>query len=138
MGIRKYDLTIPLPKATTFDLLIEAGCQLPTSSELAGIQFGRWENTLADPNSGRLEWKMYDHKYASIILRAALMEKSESETQASLEVERKGQYLDPLGLFKKTLLLLLDPFLDRVKQHIQSSLESQPGSITRDTDHPPR
>ena len=119
MGARKYELSIPLPKQTTFELLLEAGKRLPASSELAGFQFERWENTQADPESGRLEWKMYDHKYASIILRATLTDAEGGETHATFEVDRKGQYLDPMGLYKKTLRLLLDPFLDLVRQRTQ-------------------
>jgi len=120
MGIRTYKLSIPTSKEEAFQLFLKAGESLPTSSDLAGIKFGRWENTISDQESAYLEWKMYDHNYASIILKVKIEGKLTNESQAVIEVERKGQLLDPIGLYKKTLRLLMDPFLELLKVQLQT------------------
>jgi hypothetical protein len=116
MATRTYKFDFPLSKTESFDLLLQAGERLPESSELAGVKFGRWENTDADRENGRLEWVMYDHKFASIRIGVALDAVAPQETKATFEIMRAGQLLDPLGLYKKTLHLIIDPFIELAKQ----------------------
>jgi hypothetical protein len=115
---RKIRLSIPLSQGTTYDLLLQAGEKLPASSDVAGIKFGYWENTLADRESGQLEWRMYDSDYATITISVSLNEDKSGGTQGDFIVKRVGQVLDPLGLYKETLRLLTDPFLELVKQRV--------------------
>ena len=121
MGTRTYNFSIPLSKDDTYDLLLLAGEQLPASSELAGLQFGRWENSLAERDAGLLEWKMYDHKIVTTKIHVNVEEDGPEETKSTFEVTLLAQILDLMGDYKGTLRLLLDPFMELVKQKINSA-----------------
>jgi hypothetical protein len=118
MGTRNYTFSIPLPIDDTFRLLLLAGERLPTSSELAGAHFGRWENSLAEQEAGLLEWQMYDHKTSIAKIKAKLDNDGPDQTQSKFQVTLLGQLIDLTGAYKGTLRLLLDPFMELVKQEI--------------------
>jgi hypothetical protein len=124
MGTRTYTFSIPLPSDTTFNLLVRAGEQLPESSELAGTKFGRWEISLEDAESGLLEWKMYDHSIPTTKINIKLECEASEQTKATFKVTLLAQIFDPLGAYKENLHLILDPFMDLVKQEITKNNKS--------------
>ena len=120
MGTRNFDLTVPLPLEDTFDLLLQAGESLPKGEKLAGAHFGHWQNTLADRQSASLEWKMFDHKFATNRIQASLSPLPNDETRVDFKIHRSGQFFDPAKLYAKTLRLLLDPFVELVKEKVDT------------------
>jgi hypothetical protein len=120
MRNRTFDLDIPLPLDETFDLLMQAGENLPSGEQVGGAHFDRWQNTLADREAGRLEWKMFDHKYATSSIQASLTRMENGGTHIDFEVHRAGQIFDPKKLYAQTLRLLLEPFVELVKQRVES------------------
>ena len=120
MRNRTFDLDIPLPLDETFDLLLQAGESLPSGEQLGSTHFGRWQNTRADREAGRLEWKMFDHKYATSSIQASLTSLENGGTHANFEVHRAGQIFDPKKLYAQTLRLLLEPFVELVKGRVAS------------------
>ena len=115
MGTRTYTFSIPLSKEETYNLLLQAGEGLPQSSDLASLKFGRWENSIADLEAGQLEWKMYDHKIVTAKIHVMLEDNGDSQTDSTFKVTLLAQILDPMGAYKETLRLLLDPFLALIK-----------------------
>ena len=125
MRNRTYDLDVPLPPDVTFDLLLKAGESLPSGEQLGGAQFNRWQNTLADREAGRLEWKMFDHKYASSSIQASLTSLEIGGTHVDFIVQRSGQIFDPNKLYAKTLRLLLEPFVELVKRRVETGQDRE-------------
>jgi hypothetical protein len=125
MGTRTFDLTVPLSLEDTFDLLLQAGERLPKGEKLGGAYFGRWENTLADHQSASLEWKMFDHNFATNRIQASLSPLPNDETKVEFKIHRSGQLFDPAKLYSKTLRLLLDPFIGLVKEKVASGQTGQ-------------
>ncbi|MBN1148938.1 MAG: hypothetical protein JXA78_16880 [Anaerolineales bacterium] len=122
MRNRTFDLNVPLPPDETFGLLLQAGESLPAGEQLGGTRFNRWQNTLADRQACRLEWKMFDHKFATNTIQASLTRKEDGGTHIDFEVHRAGQIFDPKKLYAQTLRLLLEPFVELVKQRVESGL----------------
>ena len=125
MRNRTFDLDIPLPLDETFDLLLQAGESLPSGEQLGGAGFNRWQNTLAEREAGRLEWKMFDHKYASSSILASLTRLEEGSTHVDFEVQRAGQIFDPKKLYAQTLRLLLEPFVELVKLRVGAGQDGE-------------
>jgi len=124
MGSRTFDLTVPLPLEVTFDLLLKAGESLPKGEKLGGAHFGHWQNTLADRQSAKLEWKMFDHNFATNRIQASLSPLPDDETKVDFKIHRSGQLFDPAKLYAKTLRLLLDPFVELVREKVDTQYPS--------------
>ncbi len=133
MGKKIYKHIYPLPALACFDLLIEAGQQLPEATEApGGILTGRWESTLVDRQKGVLEWKLYDFNVTTSTIQVSLQAVSATDTYVIYEVHRTGQLFDVFKQYDQTLDQLLEPFNELLKQALKQEAnpdEESPGEV---------